>query len=405
MTDLAIPTLRQHLKAQQRANPFPTRKKLGVSGKRLQMVECIEAHPGCGLGKIIEVTGIPTANVSASLTTLVKAGVIWRVGIVHHYRYWADKAEFDKVKDKVHAEIVAEAAAQRETLRERCRAYNRDRQQKLMRGEWHATGKGRPLKPRAETMHGKAEAYITSHQGCKSAEIRTAIGASKGAMNFVFKLLTAEGSLWRVGDLGSNGCTYYTDRTLYEQAQSAWDQRKREIQVKHEAARDARHKAAREKVLLAASAKAKRDAEKAERIRAAEAEKERRQKAADAARAEREQRARQRAEAEAERQRLAAERLIAARKPPAPRVVIRSENKLPKSANEPLIPPTPTVNIRPQVTVEIVIDPNDPRIQRIQPRPDPRAARVPEGGGAISQDWAARRRGEQIPSRLQGAYA
>lgn len=368
MNALNIPTLRQHLEAQ--TPPHKTRAE--------RIREYVAAHPGSKMTTIADDLGIPRPNVSSQLAEMLRDGTIHRAGLRCDYMHYADAASCQAAKDAAVRQIEAERIARKKAAIKRRNATRKTiRAAKIEAGE----DVTRPisLKPREQRLEGRAEAYMRGHQGCITADIRAATGIAKNSVVWALNILMKEGIVFRVGKRGSTACTYYTDRAAYEVAQAAWMERQTAGQRKREAAVKERHAAERARIAQREAIRAQREADKAARDKASAEAKQRKQAAADKARERREE---------------------AARKKAAEAIARKAEK-----AAQALRPAQQTVNIRPTQTVVQDIAPNDPRIQRITPPRDPRAVVVPPGGGVISQDWAARRRGEQIPSRLQGAYA
>lgn len=368
MDDLTIPTFASYAASQ-------------VPKTRAERImEYVAANPGAKGPQIADALGLPRSNVSSQIAEMIRTGLMFRCGLRFDYVHFTDKAACDAAHAGIVAATKAERiATKRAAIKRRNSARAQIRAAKLAAGE--DVRRKPSLKPREQRLEGRVEAYLRDHQGAKSGAIREATGIGKNSITWALNVLMNEGAIWRVGVCGHIGCTYYSDRALWEKANAEYEAGRSVKRKKASADTQARREAERQRIAareaLRQAREAERAAAKAERERIAAEAKARREREADARRLKRE------AEEAARKERAAQA---------AQRVKVKTESPAVRApamvwANaEPII--------RDGVKVTIVPPPRGRYEADIKP-----------GQGAISADYVARRQGQFVPSRLVGSYA
>lgn len=349
----------------------------------------ITRNPGSAMPEIADALGVPRSNICSHLTELLRAGRICRAGLRCDYVYFTDQELCRAASAEIEAQLIAERAERRKRTVEASNAARAARRaaRRAAPGVVIASKPGRPRKAPELRIDGRLKAYIDAHQGCLYKELLAGGGVNEQSVGRTLRTLVVDGVVSRVGTNGPGGYRYYTDRALYESALADHTARLTKAQQER------------------AQAVADRHAKERERIEARQREREAKERAAAAAKAAAAaQKAAEKARKEAW---LMAKAAADAEREQAPVSRGRMPQRKTRNHTVSLRPSAPSVTLpsraaesEPIITDKTVFT----RAEPPQPWRQPIAQPIRPGEGVISGDWAARRAGAYIPSRLNGVY-
>lgn len=343
---------------------------------RAAVLEFVRSNPGAEPAGIRAHLGLSPQDCANAIKRL--KGKLWRVGQPMLWRYFACPDLAQAARPAVEAEL-------------RQRRLDRAQRNNQSRAARRATQASQ--RPSGPTTKQRMREWVAQHEGCSYRDIAAGLQLGKGQMDKALYQLIQRGDVITVGPRGNMRYVVTRDGASRVDVNALLAERTQILAKRIAGVSPPR----RVKSSLTSEDLAKR----------AQHKNELRQKRLQAQRAERDRLAAARLRDE---QRAAVSGVAA--KPKAPKPQQQERRIQPKPVQPPQVVVAKPAG-QPLVTVkssaeawrqaEVIVPAGVKKIV-CPPAPDRWASDVQRNRGVISQDWFARRQGQEVPSRLNGAY-